>query len=123
MLGHYLCEQKPVVYNNSIPGFLVFECGGRRIVSTLHDLWAFTPQTFLQQWSDLKRNGNFQPGETIWVGQVGWIVTLDDTLRRKFPEFHNLQTSAFGNNIRFFSIPAGQPMPADVPPDQELEVN
>ncbi len=123
MLGHYLCEQKPVVYNSSIPGFLVFECGGRRIISTLHDLWAFAPQTFLQQWSDLVHNGNFQSGETVWVGQVGWIVTLDDTLREKFPEFRDLQTSAFGNNIRFFSITVGQPLPAVIPPDQEPEVN
>ncbi len=123
MLGHYLCEQKQVVYDNSIPGFLVFDCGGHRIVSMLHDLWAFTPQTFFQQWRDLVHNGNFQPGETVWVGQVGWIVTLDDTLRRKFPEFHDLQTSSFGNNIRFFRLAVGQPMPAVVSPDQEREVD
>ncbi len=123
MLGHYLCRQKPVIYNNSISGFLVFNCAGHRIVSTLHDLWAFTPQTFLEQWNELVRAGNFQPGEAIWVGQVGWIVTLDDTLRKQFPEFHNLQTNTFGNNIRFFSIRVGQPLPAAAPPDRDPEVN
>jgi hypothetical protein len=109
LLGHYLCEQKPVLYDNSIPGFLVFNCGGHRIVSAMHDLWAFTPQMFLQQWSDLVRNGNFKPGETMWVGQAGWIVDLDDSLRKDFPEFRTLHTSAFGKNIKFFPITVGHP--------------
>jgi hypothetical protein len=111
LLGHYLCRQEPVVYDNSIPGFLVFNCGGHRIVSTMHDFWAFTPQMFLQQWSDLVRNGNFQSGEAVWLGQAGWIVDLDDSLRRDFPQFHTLHTSAFGRNIKFFPVIVGQPMP------------
>ena len=108
LLGHYLCEQRPVVYEDSIPGFLVFNCGGHRVVSAMHDLWAFTPQMFLQQWSDLVRNGEFSNGETIWVAQAGWIVNLDDSLRKESPQLHNLQTNAFGKNIRFFAIKVGQ---------------
>ncbi|SPE44201.1 membrane hypothetical protein [Candidatus Sulfotelmatobacter sp. SbA7] len=112
LLGHYLCEQKQVVDDGSIPGFLVFSCGGHRIVSTMQDLWGFTPQMFLQQWSDLVRNGNFQAGETVWVGQAGWIVNLDDSLRKEFPEFRSLQTHAFGRNIKFFTVTVGQAMPS-----------
>jgi hypothetical protein len=113
VLGHYLCAQKPVVYDNSIPGFLVFNCNGHRIISTIHDLWAFTPQMFTVQWSDLVREGNFPPGETVWVGQAGWIVNLDDSLRKDFPEFRGLQTRAFGKNIKFFPMTVGQPMPSN----------
>jgi len=112
LLGHYLCRQEPVVHDDSIPGFLVFNCGGHRIISTMHDFWAFTPQMFLQQWSNLVRNANFRSGETVWVGQAGWIVDLDDSLRNNFPEFRALHTSAFGRNIKFFPVTAGQPMPS-----------
>jgi hypothetical protein len=117
LLGHYLCEQKPVAYDGSIPGFLVFNCRGHRVVSTLEELWGFTPQMFLDQWSRLVRNGNFQSGETVWVGQAGWVVNLDDSLRKEFSEFRGLSTRAFGNNIRFFTITVGQPLPSVVPPD------
>jgi hypothetical protein len=112
LLGHYLCEQKQAVDDGSIPGFFVFSCGGHRIVSTMQDFWGFTPHMFLRQWSDLVRNGNFHIGETVWVGQAGWIVNLDDSLRKEFPEFRSLQTHAFGKNIKFFTITVGQAMPS-----------
>jgi hypothetical protein len=112
VLGHYLCEPKPVSYDESIPGFLVFRCGGHRVVSTVHDLWFFTPRTFLTQWENLAHNGGLKSGVTVWVGQAGWNVTLDDDLRDEFPEFHDLHTQSFGRNIKFFKIAAGQPIPS-----------
>ena len=118
VLGHYLCEQKPIAYDNSIPNFLVFNCSGHRIVSVTHDFWAFTPQMFLLQWNELVRNGDFHPGETVWVGQAGWIVNLDDSLRQEFSEFRGLRTTAFGKNIRFFEIAVGQPMLPVVAPNE-----
>ena len=111
-LGHYLCEQKPIAYDGSIPGFLVFHCGGHRIISTIPDVWAFTPPVFLEQWANLMQSVRLNSGQPVWVVQAGWMVKLDDNLRKEFPEFHDLKTQAFGNNIRFFKLTVGQPMPS-----------
>jgi len=53
------------------------------------------------------------------VSQAGFNVTLDDDLRKEFPDFHDLQTQAFGKNIRLFRITLGRPMPNTTPPTQE----
>jgi len=111
-LGHYLCEQRPISYDGSIPGFVVFHCGAHRVISTIPDVWAFTPPVFLNQWANLLRNGHLAPGEAVWVVQAGWMVKLDDDLRKTIPEFHDLKTQTFGNNIRLFKLMEGQPMPA-----------
>jgi Dolichyl-phosphate-mannose-protein mannosyltransferase len=111
MLGHYLCEKKPIAYEGSIPGFLVLHCGGHRIISTDHDLWAFTPATFLSAWNRLVEGGFLKTGDTVWVAQVGWMIELDDDLRKGFPEFRGLKIQAFGNNIRFFPLEVGSAMP------------
>jgi Dolichyl-phosphate-mannose-protein mannosyltransferase len=110
-LGHYLCEQRPVTYDGSIPGFLVFNCGRHRIISTITDVWAFSPSVFLNQWANLVRSEQLKLGETVWVVQAGWMVKLDEDLRKEFPEFHDLRTQKYGNNIRFFQLIAGQAMP------------
>ncbi|HTS55967.1 MAG TPA: glycosyltransferase family 39 protein [Terriglobales bacterium] len=119
MLGHYLCEKKPISYEGSIPGFLVLHCGGHRIISTDHDLWAFTPPTFLSAWRHLVEAGYFNTGDTVWVAQVGWMVELDDELRKGLPEFRDLRTQAFGHNIRFFPLRVGSAMP---PASQSLRI-
>lgn len=109
-LGHYLCQQQPISYEGSIPDFLVFNCGGHRVISTIPDVWAFTPSVFVKEWETLVRAGSLNPGTTVWVGQLGWMVKLDDDLR-KVREFQNLQTQTFGNNLRFFKMTVGQSMP------------
>ena len=111
LLAYHMCERQPVSYDASPPGFLLFQCGGHRIISTSHDLWFFTPQNFLDQWNALMRSGQFRAGDGVWVGQAGFNVTLDDELGRESPEFHNLQTQTFGHNIRLFRITVGQSMP------------
>ena len=118
LFGHYLCEQRPISYDDSLPGFLAFQCAGHRIISTNHDLWFFTPQSFMSQWRDLMRSGQFKPGDAVWVGQAGFNVTLDDDLRREFSDFHDLQTQAFGKNIRLFEMTVGRPTPNPTPPIQ-----
>ena len=114
-LGHYLCQQKPVAYDGSIPGFLAFACGGRRIVSTSHDLWAFNTQMFLEEWGHLVANGRLKPDDQVWVAQVGWLVPLADDLKEQFPEFQQLQVQSFGKSIQFFPLKAGQTMPKPAP--------
>jgi hypothetical protein len=110
-LGHYLCTQKPIAYEGGVSGFLVFTCAGRRIISTVPDVWAFTPPVFLDQWTGLVGSGYLHPGEAVWVAQAGWMVKLDEDLRKDFPEFRDLKTQDFGNNIRFFRLTAEQPVP------------
>jgi hypothetical protein len=112
--GHYLCQQKPISYEAGGRGFLVFQCAGHRIISTVPDVWAFTPTIFLDQWSSLVESGYLKSGETVWVVQAGWMVKLDEDLRKDFPEFRDLKTQEFGNNIRFFKLSAGQPIPIGV---------
>jgi Dolichyl-phosphate-mannose-protein mannosyltransferase len=110
-LGHYLCAQKQISYDAAIPGFLVFHCAGHRVISTVPDVWAFTPPVFLRQWANLVGSGYVKSGDAVWVVQAGWMVKLDEDLKQNFPEFHDLNTQAFGNNIRFFELSVGQPMP------------
>ncbi|HXY04719.1 MAG TPA: glycosyltransferase family 39 protein [Terriglobales bacterium] len=105
-LGHYLCNQQ-VVYSRLTPDSLVFNCGNHRIISTVPDLWAFTPQTFLTQWAYLVERGYLKPGEKVWVCQAGWMVSLDEDLGTHSPEFHDLKTLKFGNNIRFSPLTVG----------------
>jgi Dolichyl-phosphate-mannose-protein mannosyltransferase len=110
-LGHYLCAQKAISYDTTIPGFLIFHCAGHPVISTVPDVWAFTPPVFLNQWANLVGSGYLKPGEAVWVVQAGWMVKLDEDLRKEFSEFHDVKTQAFGNNIRFLKLTAGQPMP------------
>lgn len=110
-LGHYLCRQRQISYEISTSEFLVFTCDGRRIISTITDLWAFTPPTFLTSRDQLIRSGLVRPEERIWVIQAGWMVTLDEDLRKDVPEFHDLQTQRFGNNIRMFPMVLGSSAP------------
>jgi hypothetical protein len=111
-IGHYACNQQPISYDGSIPGLLVFHCVGHRIISTVPDLWAFIPSTFLSEWNSLVSGGYLQPGQKVWVLQAGWMVKLDEQLSTDFAEFRDLQTQQFGNNIRFFQLTAGQQMPS-----------
>ena len=111
-LGHYLCAQKQISYDAAIPGFLIFDCAGHRVISTVPDVWAFTPPVFLTQWANLVASGCVKSGEAVWVVQAGWMVKLDEDLRKEFPEFHDLMTQTFGNNIRFFKLNVGQTVPA-----------
>ena len=117
-LGQYLCAQRQVFYDNAIPGFLIFHCAGHTVISTIPDVWAFTPPVFLRQWANLMGNGYLKSGDTVWVVQAGWMVKLDENLRNEFLQFYDLKTKAFGNNIRFFRLTVGQPTPP-IAPEQE----
>lgn len=110
--GHYLCEQKPVTYDGSVPGFLVFDCAGHRIVSTVPDLWTFDPDKFFPAWTMFVQNAGLKPGDTVWIGQAGWDVKLAAALAKGFPEFRGLEQTAFGKNIGFLTIRVEPPTAA-----------
>jgi hypothetical protein len=105
-LGHYLCDQQPIHYDGSIPGFLVFDCNGHRIVSTINDLWAFDPQIFSEQWKRFIATAGLRPDDEVWVAQAGWIVTLADDLQKNGMV---LQVHSFGKNIQIFPLRASAP--------------
>lgn len=102
-LGHYLCEQQPISYDNSTPGFNVFYCGAHRIVSTTPDIWTFGSPT-LEAWNKFVRGAGFRRGDPVWVAQAGWSVALADELQKNYAEFRQLQKQAFGRNIVFFRM-------------------
>jgi hypothetical protein len=106
-LGHYLCKQQRVVYESLTPDSLVFNCGNHRVISTVPDLWAFTPETLIKEMASLIERKYLKPGERVWVAQAGWVVSLDDDLRATVPGLHDLRTQRFGNNIRFFQLSVG----------------
>ena len=111
-LSYYLCAHKPVAYDDSIASFVVFHCDGRRIISTVPDQWTFLPDKFPGQWNELVRNGRLAPGETVWVGEAGWLTNLASGLQHQSPQFQGLQTYTFGPHIQFFKLTVGQAIPA-----------
>ncbi len=87
-------------------------CDGRRIISTVPDQWTFLPDKFPGQWNELVRNGRLALGETVWVGEAGWLTNLASGLQHQSPQFQGLQTYTFGPHIQFFKLTVGQAIPA-----------
>jgi hypothetical protein len=102
-LGHYLCEQRPISYENSTLTLDVFHCGAHRIISTSPEIWSFGSPT-LKTWKEFVRRAGFTRGESVWVGQAGWTVTLADELQKNYPGFCCAERQNFGRNIVFFKI-------------------
>ncbi len=108
-LGHYLCRQSPIQYEDMAKGFLVFHCDGRKIVSTINDLWAFDPQMFVEQLKQLQAQVPLQAGTRVWVIQTGWIVTLAADLKTKYPLLKDAPVQTFGKNIQILPLDAQTP--------------
>ncbi|MGA8272819.1 MAG: glycosyltransferase family 39 protein, partial [Candidatus Sulfotelmatobacter sp.] len=73
ILGHYLCGQKPIMLENSVPDFEVFSCDGIRVVSASYSAATlFDANKFLALWARLTETYHLRPGETVWVFQAGW---------------------------------------------------
>jgi hypothetical protein len=121
-LGHYLCAQRQILYDGSIPGFLVFTCGGHRIVSTINDLWAFDAPMFFDQWKHLVTNARLTSGDRVWVVQAGWIANLAEDLKKR-PEFQDLDVHSFGKNIRLFPMTVSEPGPESGTPASATAVS
>jgi hypothetical protein len=105
LLGHYLCEQQPVTFDHSIPGFLVFHCGGYRVLSTGPEVSIFTAESFLHgnSWSVMPEL-DMKTGDRFWVIQAGWDIDLARQLRAASPRFRGLRTESFGRNIQMFPM-------------------
>ncbi len=116
MLGHYLCQQRPILLDPAPGKFEQFSCGGHRIVSSDYKTaWMFWADNFPTEWQRFLQSYNLKPADTVWIFQAGWGVDLPADLQKHFAEFHDLHSDSFGKNIKIFKMTAGQPMPALVP--------
>ena len=108
LLGHYLCEQRPVLSDGSVPGFVSYECGGHRVIASTTK-YIFTARSFYDQWQEMVSKYHIQPGSKIWVTQMGWYTYVAFELAN-FPEFH-LMPHYYGPQIQIFDLTVGQHMP------------
>ncbi|MGB2603969.1 MAG: hypothetical protein WBC78_10260, partial [Candidatus Sulfotelmatobacter sp.] len=115
ILGHYLCQQRPIVFDPGPPNFEQFSCAGHRVISSDYKDWMFWADNFPQQWQQLLQSCRLKAGDTVRVVQMGWGVDLPEDLRSHFTEFHDLRFESFGKNIKIFKMTVGQPMPPSVP--------
>jgi hypothetical protein len=113
ILGHYLCQQRPISPELTPADFEQFSCGGHQVVATDYKKeWMFSSENFPKAWHRLVETYNLKPGDTVWIFQAGWGVNLPEDLQRHFAEFHGLRFERFGNNIKIFRMRVGQPLPA-----------
>jgi uncharacterized membrane protein len=115
ILGHYLCQQRPISPEAAPATFEQFSCASHRVVSTDYKEWSFWADNFPNAWQRVVQAYSLKPGDTVWIFQAGWGVDLPQDLQRHFAEFHDLRFESFGNNIKVFKMTVGQPMPAPAP--------
>jgi hypothetical protein len=105
ILGHYLCDEKPITAEASGTQFESFDCSGYRVVSTnRRTATNFTPAVFLELRRSLAASYGLKPYEPVWVFQAGWGADLPEGLRSESPAFRDLPFRAFGNNIKIFKV-------------------
>ncbi len=113
ILGHYLCQQRPISFDETSADFEQFSCDGHRIVSASYKTaWMFRADNFPGEWQRLVQSYALKSGQTVWIVQSGWGIDLPEDLRRHFVEFRDLPFESFGDNIKIFKMTVGQPMPA-----------
>ncbi|OLE13151.1 MAG: hypothetical protein AUG89_05900 [Acidobacteria bacterium 13_1_20CM_4_56_7] len=108
LLSHYLCAQRLVVSDRSIPGFVSYECGGHRVIASTTK-YIFTARSFYDQWQEMVSKYHMQPGSKIWAAQMGWYTYVAFELAN-FPQFQ-LAPHDFGPQIQIFDLKVGQSMP------------
>lgn len=105
LLGHYLCNRRPVVADRAVPGLVSYECGGHRVIASTTK-YIFTARSFYNQWQEMIGKYHLQPGSKIWVAQMGWYTYLEFELEN-FPQFQ-ITPHDFGPQIQIFSLAVGQ---------------
>jgi len=117
ILGHYLCQQRPISFEPAPANFEQFSCDGHRIVSTNYKTaWIFLANDFPREWQRVVQAYSLKPGETVWIVQAGWGVDVLEKLTTDSAKPHDSPYfKSFGDNIRMFKMTVGQPMPAATP--------
>lgn len=109
ILGHYLCDEKPVSVETSSQQFETFSCGSFRVVTAdRRTATYFFPEIFLNLWKPFLETYAVKAGDPVWIFQAGWGVDLPERLRSQSPAFRDLPFHPFGNNIKIFKLTAGQ---------------
>jgi dolichyl-phosphate-mannose-protein mannosyltransferase len=106
MLGHYLCNQRPVTPDKSVAGFVSYECGGRRVIaSTMSNAanYVFDARSFRAQWQLMMAKYHFDSGSKICIAQLGQNTHLASELAAS--EAH-IAPRYFGSEIQFFELTA-----------------
>jgi len=110
LLGHYLCDERPMSFSTSVPGFEEFRCNGLRVVATGPQVQIFGPKTFLDPafWTTLGDHFGVRPGEQVWVVQAGWDIHLAEQLQQGGQQ--DIGPKNFGKNIQIFpfTLPKNQ---------------
>jgi hypothetical protein len=106
MLQYYLCESRPVMPTQA-ESFVSFNCAGRHVIAAR--TFAFTPDTFVEQWKKFVQFYGLSPEQRVWVTQMGWsqAVVRDGQHAPELP----VESVSFGGSIHFFALKAGQKMP------------
>ena len=64
ILGHYLCRQRPISFENSIPDFEEFSCDGVRVISASYKAATlFDATSFLSSWNRLVGTYHLKAGD------------------------------------------------------------
>jgi uncharacterized membrane protein len=108
LLGHYLCNQRLVVSDRSIPGFVNYECDGHRVIASTTK-YIFTARSFYDQWQEMVSKYHLAPGSKVWNAQIGWYTYVEFELEN-FPQFQ-ITPHDFGPQIEIFDLTVGQTMP------------
>ncbi|PYX07962.1 MAG: hypothetical protein DMG88_12640 [Acidobacteria bacterium] len=104
MLGHYLCHERPVPFDRTIPGFLTFQCDAHNVIATEGSTNRFTAENFFPKWNEMLRTHDLKSGEAVWLVQIGWDIGLARELQTKFPQYRDLDVHYFGRNITMFKM-------------------
>src|SRR5205823_14289202 len=109
MLGHYLCHERPVPFDRTIPGFLTFQCDAHHVIATEGSTNRFTAENFFPKWNEMLRtHDDLKSGRPVRVVQMGWDIALARELQTKFPQYPNLNVRYFGRNITIFKLIVGE---------------
>jgi hypothetical protein len=103
VLGHYLCGQRPVSFDDSPYGFQKFRCGGHTVIAMHPEPMIFNMENFPACWEQLTRSWHLPPGERVWVFQAGWDVFLASQLS-KSGEFQIAQPQSFRDSVQLFAL-------------------
>jgi hypothetical protein len=103
LLGHYLCQQKVISFDNSQAGFQRFECDGHMVITVHPEPMIFTADNFAVRWQQMKDAFHLASGQTFWVFQAGWDVHLVQELQAT-DGFQPEQIKFFGKNVELFRL-------------------
>jgi hypothetical protein len=114
-LAHYLCDQKPVVFDFSVAGFESFQCHGFRVISTSPADDAVVLETFPRKWREMAHAYSLKPGNKVWVVEGGWTSGFAEMLRARFREFSRLEAHSFGHYLEIFHLTVRETIPSATP--------